>query len=177
MREWITSLIINHQVFRTKMFRNILRFPYGEFEFMLLFLQLILLRFFSPGLRKPPAHGCYYQRIPGRTFFARSSIKDKIERGFSSISYGIFVPNFFIYTGVSANVRQVPIDGLGLKLDMFFVREFPQLLLIILVLILVLALWRSVIINETHGNNIQMGCPNDLMILCLGLITLALGIF
>ena len=81
------------------MFRNILRFPYEEFESILPFLQLILLRFFTPGLRKPPAHGCYYQRIPGRTFFARSSIKDKIERGFSSISYGIFVPNFFIKIG------------------------------------------------------------------------------
>ncbi len=159
------------------MFRNILRFPYEEFESILPFLQLILLRFFTPGLRKPPAHGCYYQRIPGRTFFARSSSKDKIERGFSSIAYGIFVPNFFRHIGVSANLRQVPIDGLGLKLDMFLVREFPQLLLIILVLILVLVLWRSVIINETRGYNIQMGWRNDLMKLCLGLITLALGIF
>ncbi|MGB3702362.1 MAG: cation:proton antiporter [Anaerolineales bacterium] len=45
-------------------------------------------------------------------FFARSSFKDKIERGFSSIAYGIFVPIFFINIGLSANVRQVPIGGL-----------------------------------------------------------------
>ncbi|MFC1923433.1 cation:proton antiporter [Chloroflexota bacterium] len=45
-------------------------------------------------------------------FFARSSFKDKIERGFSSIAYGIFVPIFFINIGLSANVRQVPIEGL-----------------------------------------------------------------
>jgi Kef-type K+ transport system membrane component KefB len=45
-------------------------------------------------------------------FFARSSFKDKIERGFSSIAYAIFVPIFFINIGLSANVRQVPIEGL-----------------------------------------------------------------
>lgn len=45
-------------------------------------------------------------------FFARSLFKDKIERGFSSIAYGIFVPIFFINIGLSANVRQVPIEGL-----------------------------------------------------------------
>jgi hypothetical protein len=112
VREWITSLIIHHKDFRTTMYRNILRFPYEEFESMLPFLQFILLCFFTPGLRKPPAHDCYYQRIPGRTFFAHSSIKDKIERGFSSIAYAIFVPIFFINIGLSANVRQVPIEGL-----------------------------------------------------------------
>jgi Kef-type K+ transport system membrane component KefB len=45
-------------------------------------------------------------------FFARSTLKDKIERGFSSIAYGIFVPIFFINIGLSANVREVPIEGL-----------------------------------------------------------------
>jgi hypothetical protein len=60
---------------------------------------------------------------------------------------------------------------------MFFVREFPQLPLILLVLILVLVLWRLLVIYGTYGYNVQMGWRNDLMILCLGLITLALGIF
>jgi hypothetical protein len=60
---------------------------------------------------------------------------------------------------------------------MFFVREFPQLLLIFLVFILVLVMWRLLIIYETCVYNVQMGWRNDLMILCLGLITLALGIF
>ncbi len=78
---------------------------------------------------------------------------------------------FFINTGLSANVRQLPIDGLGLKMDMFFVREFPLLLLIFLVFILVLILWRLLIIYATRGYNIQMGWRNDLLILCLGLIT------
>ena len=45
-------------------------------------------------------------------FFARSSHKGKIERGFSSIAYGLFVPIFFINVGLSANMRQVPIEGL-----------------------------------------------------------------
>jgi len=64
-----------------------------------------------------------------------------------------------------------------MKLDMFFVCEFPQFPLIFLVLILVLVLWRLLIIYETRGYNVQMGWRNDLMILCLGLISLALGVF
>ena len=109
-------------------------------------------------------------------FFARSSFKDKIERGFSSIAYGIFVPIFFINIGLSANVRQLPIEGLGLKMDMFFVHEFPQLLLIFLVLILVLVLWRLLKIYETHGYNVQMGWRNDLLVLFLAFIAIAFGI-
>jgi hypothetical protein len=87
------------------------------------------------------------------------------------------VPIFFINIGLFANVRQLPIDGLGLKMDMFFVREFPQLLLFFLVLILVLVLWRLLIIYETRGYNVQMGWRNDLLVLFLALITIAFGIF
>ena len=94
---------------------------------MLPFLQSIFPCFFTPGLQKPPKLGSYYRRIPGRTFFVHSSLKDKIERGFSSIAYGIFVPIFFINIGLSARVRKMPIDGLGLKLDVSFERGFPQL--------------------------------------------------
>jgi hypothetical protein len=117
------------------------------------------------------AHSC-----PGRTFFARSSIKDKIEIGFSSIAYGIFVPIFFINTGLSANVRQLPIDGLGLKMDMFFVREFPQLILIFIVLILVLVLWRLLIFYEIRVYNIHLGWRNDLLVLFLAFIAIAFSI-
>jgi Kef-type K+ transport system membrane component KefB len=44
-------------------------------------------------------------------FFARSSYKDKIESGFSSIAYGVFVPIFFISVGLSANVRLISGNG------------------------------------------------------------------
>ena len=40
-------------------------------------------------------------------FLARSPLKDKIERGLSSIAYGVFVPIFFINVGLSANVREI----------------------------------------------------------------------
>jgi hypothetical protein len=61
-------------------------------------------------------------------------------------------------------------------MDMFFVREFPPLLLIFLVLILVLVLWRLLIIYETRGYNVQMGWRNDLLVLFLALIAIAFGI-
>jgi len=44
-------------------------------------------------------------------FFARSSSKDKIESGISSIAYGVFVPIFFISVGLSANVRHISGNG------------------------------------------------------------------
>ena len=61
-------------------------------------------------------------------FFARSSFKDKIERGFSSIAYAIFVPIFFINIGLSANVRQVPIEGLIFLAAMLVVVVISKLL-------------------------------------------------
>jgi Kef-type K+ transport system membrane component KefB len=51
-------------------------------------------------------------------FLARSPLKDKIERGLSSIAYGVFVPIFFINVGLSANVRQISADGLWLLAGM-----------------------------------------------------------
>ncbi len=83
---------------------------------------------------------------------------------------------FFINTGLSANVRQLPIDGLGLKMDMFFVREFPQLILIFIVLILVLVLWRLLIFYEIRVYNIHLGWRNDLLVLFLAFIAIAFSI-
>lgn len=54
-------------------------------------------------------------------FLARSPLKDKIERGLSSIAYGVFVPIFFINVGLSANVRQISGTGYVLLLGMMVV--------------------------------------------------------
>lgn len=54
-------------------------------------------------------------------FFSRSEYKESISRGFSSIAYGVFVPIFFINVGLSADVRQIPIDGLLLLAGMLVV--------------------------------------------------------
>ncbi len=89
---------------------------------------------FDPGLQKTKTYGCHFWQNKCKTYFAYISIRDKVNRGFSSISNGIFVTVFFIYIGLSANVRLVPIDGLGLKLDTFFVHEFPKLILFFIVL-------------------------------------------
>ena len=51
-------------------------------------------------------------------FLARSPLRHKIERGLSSIAYGVFVPIFFINVGLSANVRQISADGLWLLAGM-----------------------------------------------------------
>jgi Kef-type K+ transport system membrane component KefB len=54
-------------------------------------------------------------------FFSRSEFKEAIYRGFSAIAYGVFVPIFFINVGLSADVRQIPADGLILLAGMLVV--------------------------------------------------------
>jgi Kef-type K+ transport system membrane component KefB len=39
--------------------------------------------------------------------FARSPEKERIERGMSAVSYGLFVPIFFVNIGLSVNARQL----------------------------------------------------------------------
>ncbi|OGO61125.1 MAG: hypothetical protein A2032_05345 [Chloroflexi bacterium RBG_19FT_COMBO_49_13] len=46
--------------------------------------------------------------------FARSSEKERLERGFSAISYGLFVPVFFVNIGLTINVRQLQVQDLWL---------------------------------------------------------------
>ncbi len=54
-------------------------------------------------------------------FLARSPLKDKIEKGFSSFAYGIFIPIFFINVGLSSNVSQISSDGFLLLAGMIVV--------------------------------------------------------
>jgi Kef-type K+ transport system membrane component KefB len=61
-------------------------------------------------------------------FLARSSLKDTIERGFSAIAYGVFVPIFFINVGLAANVRQISTSGLLLLAGMLVVVFISKLL-------------------------------------------------
>jgi Kef-type K+ transport system membrane component KefB len=57
-----------------------------------------------------------------------NSNKDKIDRGISSLAYGLFVPIFFINVGLSANVRQVPLEGLIFLVGMLVVVVISKLL-------------------------------------------------
>ncbi len=61
-------------------------------------------------------------------FIARSSLKDQIKKGFFPIAYGIFVPIFFSTVGLSANLRQISIDGLILLAGMVFIVVVSKLL-------------------------------------------------
>ena len=54
-------------------------------------------------------------------FFSRSSLKEHIERGFSPLTYGVFVPIFFINVGLSADMRQFSASSLGLLAAMCLV--------------------------------------------------------
>jgi len=47
-------------------------------------------------------------------FLSRSSLMDKINEEFSPIAFGVFVPIFFVNVGLSANVRQISLEGLFL---------------------------------------------------------------
>ena len=46
--------------------------------------------------------------------FARSPEKERIERGVSALSYGFFVPIFFVNIGLTVNVRQLEVGALWL---------------------------------------------------------------
>jgi Kef-type K+ transport system membrane component KefB len=61
-------------------------------------------------------------------FFARSPQKEKIERGFAAFAYAIFVPIFFVNVGLSADLRETPLDGLLLLAGMFVVVVISKLL-------------------------------------------------
>jgi len=45
-------------------------------------------------------------------WFGRTSLKARISTGISTIAYGIFVPIFFINIGLSANARELTVNGL-----------------------------------------------------------------
>ncbi len=45
-------------------------------------------------------------------WFSRTSLRDKIDNGISTIAYGIFVPIFFVNIGLSANARDLTLENL-----------------------------------------------------------------
>jgi Kef-type K+ transport system membrane component KefB len=61
-------------------------------------------------------------------FLARSSQKDKIERGISAIAYGIFIPIFFVNVGLASNVRHISSSGLWLLGGMLVVVIISKLI-------------------------------------------------
>lgn len=61
-------------------------------------------------------------------FLARSSQKDKIERGIAAIAYGIFVPIFFVNVGLASNIRLISSSGLWLLAGMLVVVIISKLI-------------------------------------------------
>jgi Kef-type K+ transport system membrane component KefB len=53
-------------------------------------------------------------------WLSRTSLKDQIHKGISTIAYGIFVPVFFINIGLSANARELSLES-GLLLVVMIV--------------------------------------------------------
>lgn len=53
--------------------------------------------------------------------FARSPEKERIERGMSALSYGFFVPIFFVNIGLSVNVRELNLSTMWLFLSISLV--------------------------------------------------------
>ncbi|NJN43270.1 MAG: cation:proton antiporter [Anaerolineae bacterium] len=60
--------------------------------------------------------------------FARTPVKDTIEKGFSTIAYGVFVPIFFVNVGLSANARELSSDGLWFLLVLSLVAIVSKIL-------------------------------------------------
>ena len=61
-------------------------------------------------------------------FFARTPFKGRIERGFSILAYGVFVPIFFVEVGLSADIRQLPAESFVLLGGMLGVAIVSKLL-------------------------------------------------
>jgi len=61
-------------------------------------------------------------------FLARSSQKDKIERGIAAIAYGIFVPIFFVNVGLASNIRLISSSGWWLLAGMLVVVIISKLI-------------------------------------------------
>ena len=60
--------------------------------------------------------------------FARTPEKERIERGLESLSYGLFVPIFFVSIGLGINLREVGLDALWLLLAISAVGVVGKLL-------------------------------------------------
>ena len=60
--------------------------------------------------------------------FARTPVKETIEKGFSTIAYGVFVPIFFVNVGLSANARELSVDGLWFLLALTLVAIVSKIL-------------------------------------------------
>jgi Kef-type K+ transport system membrane component KefB len=50
--------------------------------------------------------------------FARSPLKERIEREISPLTYGVFVPIFFAGVGLAADIRQLSSDSIALLITM-----------------------------------------------------------
>ena len=59
-------------------------------------------------------------------WFGRTSLKEKINSGISTIAYGIFVPIFFINIGLSANARELTVSSLILLAVMTVVADYRK---------------------------------------------------
>lgn len=59
--------------------------------------------------------------------FARSSEKERMERGFRVISYGLFVPIFFVNIGLSVNIRELQIEDVWLLIVLTIVAVVGKL--------------------------------------------------
>jgi Kef-type K+ transport system membrane component KefB len=60
--------------------------------------------------------------------FARTNEKDKITQGVQTITYGFFVPIFFVSIGLKINIKEFTLDGIGLLLVILVVAIISKIL-------------------------------------------------
>jgi Kef-type K+ transport system membrane component KefB len=60
--------------------------------------------------------------------FSRSSEKERLERGFNALAYGLFVPIFFVSIGLTINIRQLRLQDLWLLLTITAVAVLGKLI-------------------------------------------------
>lgn len=104
--------------FFPKITRRIHNLPISQGLIVFVFMTILLYGWFAESAgHMATITGAFLAGL----WFGRTSLKDKINAGISTIAYGIFVPIFFINIGLSANAHELTVSSLILLAAMTLV--------------------------------------------------------
>lgn len=92
-----------------KITRRIHNLPVSQGLIAFVFVTILLYGWFAESAgHMAPITGAFLAGL----WFGRTSLKERIDTGISTIAYGIFVPIFFINIGLSVNARELTVSSL-----------------------------------------------------------------
>ena len=106
------------------MTRRISRLPVSQ---GVLTLGIVVMLFYGLGAELVGGMAAITGAFLAGLMFARSPEKERMERGFSAISYGLFVPIFFVNIGLTINIRQLELQDIWLLIAVTLVAILGKL--------------------------------------------------